>query len=237
MLHTTSSPAARAGAVRLRRALALAAVPVLLVAGCSGGSDDKGGEAAPSPSASSAPPEPEPVKFAELPDACSVLPKKTVEDVVPGVENEKGKALRSKDTDTYTSCLWTGLDEYDYRSLTVSLRRYESDLTLGTGDERAAQYAEEQVAKVGGDEAHASVKEAPLEGVGDSATGVGFDAEVKDGDAAGEYRHQFIAARTANVVVTVDYSGTGFEDAKTPSADAIREGAEKAAKAAVAGVK
>ncbi|MBW1602647.1 DUF3558 domain-containing protein [Streptomyces sp. JJ66] len=220
------------------RALALTAVPVLLVASCSGGSDDAKGEAdKPSPSASSAPPKPAPVKFAELPDACKALPKDTVKDVVPGVKDEKGKALRSKDTDSYTSCLWTGLDEYDYRSLTVSLRRYESDLSLGTGDERAAKYAEEQVAKATGDKSHKSVKEAALKDVGDSATSIGFDTEVKDSDAAGEYRNQVIVTRTANVVITVDYSGTGFEDAKTPSADTIREGAEKAAKSAVSTVK
>ncbi|MEE1931505.1 DUF3558 family protein [Streptomyces sp. TRM 70351] len=221
----------------VRRTLAAAAVPVLFVAGCSGGgSDDKSG-ASPSPSASSASPEPEPVTFTTLPDACEALPEKTVEEVVPKTRDAGGKALKSKDTASYSGCLWTGLDEYDYRSLSVSLRRFDSDLTLGSGDERAAEYAGEQIADVGADKANKNVKDAPLEGVGDAATSIGYDTEVKEGDSAGDYRARRVVARTANVVVTVDYSGTGFEDGETPSAGAVQKGAETAAKAAVAAVK
>ena len=44
-------------------------------------------------------------------------------------------------------------------------------------------------------------------------------------------------ARSANVVVTVDYAGAGFESGKTPGADDLKKNAEKAAKEALASLK
>ncbi|GAA4660667.1 hypothetical protein GCM10023347_10260 [Streptomyces chumphonensis] len=223
----------------VRRALALVAVPALLVTGCLGGGDDDAKAPAEKPSAEaekSSEPKPEPVKFSELPDACKTVPGKTIEDIVPEAENEKGKNLKSKDTDSYTSCLWSGLDEYDYRSLFVSLRRYDSVLDVGSGDDRAARSAASEVEKITGDKANKKVEEKALKDLGDEATTIGFDSEEK-GDDGGDYRNQRVVARTANVVVVVDYSGTGFEDADNPKADEIRKGAEKAAEQVVAAVK
>lgn len=219
------------------RTLACAAVPMLLAAGCSSGSDD-GDKARPTPSApsSSAPPSPAPVKFTTLPDPCKTLSEKTVEDVVPGAEGA-GKNLGSKDADGYGTCLWSGLDGYQYRALTVSLKRFDSDLTLGSGAERAAEYAGQQVAAVGEDKENKKVEDAPLDGVGDQATTISFETERKSGKKTEEYREQRVVAVTGNVVVVVDYEGAGLEEDKTPKADDIRKGAEKAAKDAVKAVK
>jgi hypothetical protein len=219
------------------RTLACAAVPMLLAAGCS---SDSGGDdsAKPSPSASTASPTPSPapVRFTTLPDPCKTLSKGTIGDVVPEAEKD-GKNLGSKDADGYGTCLWSGLDDYQYRALTVSLKRFDSDLTLGSGDERAAEYAGQQVAAVSQDEENKKVKDAPLDGVGDQATSIAFETEKKDGKKTEEYREQRVVAITGNVVVTVDYEGAGFETGRTPSAGDIREGAEKAAKEAVKAVK
>ncbi|WP_031511465.1 DUF3558 domain-containing protein [Streptomyces megasporus] len=219
------------------RTLACAAVPMLLVAGCSGGSgEDDSAKPSPSVSTSSAPPSPAPVKFTTLPDPCKTLSKKTIGDVVPEAK-EAGKNLGSKDADGYGTCLWSGLDGYQYRTLTVSLKRFDSDVTLGSGDERAAEYAGQQVAAVSKDEANEKVKDAPLDGVGDQATSISFETEKKSGKKTEDYRKQRVVAVTGNVVVTVDYEGAGFESDKTPKAEDIRKGAEKAAKEAVEAIK
>ncbi|SFL71395.1 DUF3558 family protein [Streptomyces pini] len=219
------------------RTLACAAVPMLLVAGCSSdsGGDDSAGPS-PSASASSASPTPAPVKFTTLPDPCKTLSGDTVGDVVPEAK-KKGKNLGSKDADGYGTCLWSGLDDYQYRALTVSLKRFDSDVTLGSGSERAAEYAGQQVAAVSQDEENKKVKDTPLDGVGDQATSIAFETERKDGKKTEEYREQRVVAITGNVVVTVDYEGAGFETGKTPKAEDIRENAEKAAKEAVKAVK
>ncbi|MEE1940399.1 DUF3558 family protein [Streptomyces sp. TRM 70361] len=220
------------------RTLACAAVPVLLVAGCSSGSGGedsaKSAKSSAAPS-TSAPPSPAPVKFTTLPNPCETLTKKTVKAVVPGAKT--GKNLGSKDADGYGTCLWSGLDDFQYRALTVSLKRFDSDVTLGSGGQRAAKYAGQQVAAVSQDTANKNVKDTPLDGVGDQATSIAFETEKKSGKKAEEYRGQRVVAITDNVVVTVDYEGAGFETGKTPKADAIRKDAEKAAKEAVAAVK
>ncbi|HEX5568479.1 MAG TPA: DUF3558 family protein [Streptomyces sp.] len=224
------------------RTLACAAVPMLLVAGCSSGSggDGKDDSAGPSakPSAeapSSAPPSPAPVKFTTLPDPCKTLSKGTVKEVVPGAETG-GKNLGSKDTDGYGTCLWSGLDGYQYRALTVSLKRFDSDVTLGSGDERAAGYAAQEVSAVSQDKDNKKVKDSALDGIGDEATSLAFESEKKNGKKSEDYREQRIVVRTGNVVVTVEYEGAGFETGRTPDADDIRKGAEKAAKEAVKAV-
>lgn len=222
------------------RILAGAAAPVLLVAGCSFGSDSGGSDGDPSPAAESsseAAPSPEPVKFSKLPDACKTISKDTVEEVVPKAKSKSGKNLGSKDVDSYGSCLWNGLDDYDYRALTVSLRRFDSDTSIGSGDKRATEYAKQQLAKISEDKAHKGVKESAVKGVGDTATALSYEVEKKEGKSSEDYREQRLVVRTGNVVLTVDYSGAGFEDAKTPKAADIRKGAEKVAKEAVKSVK
>lgn len=228
MFRDTPQYADRRRGATVRRALALAAVPVLLVAGCSSGGDGDESAATPSAAPSKAAPSPEPVKHTTLPDPCQTLGKDVVQDVVPKAPT--GKNLGTKDADAYASCLWSGLDDFEYHALSVSLRRFDSDAGLGSGDERATEYAEQQVAAAARDEAHKGAKDTPLKGVGDAATNVAYETVKKDGKKSEDYREQRTVVRSANVVITVDYSGAGFEDAKTPSAADIDKGAEKVAK-------
>ncbi|MET7637100.1 DUF3558 domain-containing protein [Streptomyces sp. NPDC005438] len=222
-------------ASRLTRTLlsAAVAVPVLLAAGCS--SDDSGGsdedaKAKPSskPSASL-----EPARFKKLPPVCESLTKGTVEDVVPGVDKAKGKNLGPKDGDSYGSCIWTGLKEYDYRSLTLSMRRFDSHATLGSADARAKKFLSQQVAATRSDKSNDSLDEKPLKGVGDEATSLEYKTKEKYGKSKEEHRLNKLVVRSANTVLTVDYGGAGFEDGKLPKAEDLRKGAEKAAKEAL----
>ncbi|EXU65968.1 hypothetical protein Z951_22710 [Streptomyces sp. PRh5] len=222
-------------APRLARILACATVPVVLVAGCSSGSDKKddenaGGSARPgSPSAS---PTVAAAKFSKLPDVCSTLSGKTIDDLVPKAQNKKGKALPSADTNTSASCLWSGLDKFDYRSLTVSLKLFRSDPGLGSGDKRAGEYAAQQASRAATAGKVTDPKTEKVAGIGDDATTVSTK-EKKDGD---DFRDQTVVVRTANVVITLQYDGAGYETAKAPDAADLLKDAKSAAKEAVGAI-
>ncbi|MCF6524726.1 DUF3558 domain-containing protein [Streptomyces sp. JJ36] len=217
-------PAAR------RAACAAAVIPVLLVAaGCTSdsGADDKPANS-PSPS-SSAPPAP--VKYKELPEPCKTLDKGTIEDLVPGADDKTGKDLASSDTERYGSCLWSGgsgKNDAEYRALTVSLKRYDSDAALGSGDKQAGRFYDQEKKAVASDEANKKVEQSALDGDWEQAVVLSYETEKKKHD----YRISRAVVRDGNVVVTVDYEGTGFEGADPPSAKEVRKNAERAAKEA-----
>lgn len=215
------------------RALALATVPVLLVTGCSSGSGEDPADAKPAPT-----PTPEPVRFSELPDPCTMLTVDTVKEVVPEAKDNAGKNLKSADTTSSRSCLWSGWDEdYQFRSLIVALKRFDSDIAIGSGDERAGEFVQRQADEITEDEAYAEVHDEELTDAGDKAVSLSFDAEkTNDDDETRDYREQRVIIRTGNVVITLDYSGTGLEDGKTPKAKDIKKAAEKAAREVVESV-
>ncbi|OEJ94978.1 hypothetical protein [Streptomyces thermolilacinus] len=236
-------------APRLTRILACAAVPVMLVAaGCS--SDDSGSDASASPSASaaggasaapatSAAPAPSvaPAKFAKLPDACKSITAKTVEDLVPEVKKKAGTPGKSSDLNDRGNCSWNGLEDKgvkgsDYRWLDVSLLRFDSDQTLGTGEKRAQDKYVSKVAEVKATEGATDVVTSSVPGVGNEARAISYSMK-KTGET---FRYGVIAVRTENVVVTVSYNGTGYAGAKAPAAGELMEGTVKAVKDAVAAV-
>lgn len=216
-------------APRLARILACATVPVILVAGCSSGSDDKkDAESSSRPSSPSASPSVAAAKFSKLPDVCSALSGKTIDKLVPKAKPKKGKALTSSDTNTAATCLWNGLDGFKYRSLSLSLKLFPSDAGLGSGDKRAQDYATQQASKASSED---GVKNPKTEraAIGDAATTVRTE-QKKDGE---EFRNQTVVARTANVVVTIEYDGAGYETEKAPDASKLMDDAKSAAKEVV----
>lgn len=228
---------ARRRAARLAVITAAVALPVVLAVGCLPGSDDSedsGGDSSSSEATNS--PKPAPVKFKSLPDPCKSIGEKTIEDLVPGVDKKSGKNLKTEDQDRYNSCLWTGLDDYDYRALTVSLYRFDSETAAISGDKRAKEHADKQRDAISTDDDNKSIKESKVDGVGDRATSIGYNSTKKDGDKSEDYREHRVVVLNGNVVLTVDYSGAGFEDAKLPSANSVRKHAEKAAKEALSAV-
>ncbi|MDF4254132.1 DUF3558 domain-containing protein [Streptomyces sp. WMMB303] len=214
-------------------ACAAAALPVLLVVGCSSDSDKDNGSDTPSASASKSPTV-APAKHKKLPDSCKTFDKKAAKDLVPGTEDASGKRVGSGDADDSNSCLWSGLDKYDYSQLTLSFKRFDSDPAIGSGDKRAADYLKQQVEEKTGSKDNKDLKKSDTSGIGDQAVSVVYETEKKDAKGkSADYRAERLVTRTANVVITVDYEGAGFEDAKKPDADEVKKRAEKAAKAAV----
>ncbi|MFI9100021.1 DUF3558 domain-containing protein [Streptomyces fildesensis] len=216
-------------APRIARVLACAAVPVLLVAGCSSGSDSAkkpDGAGSGKTSASAAPAA---AKFAKLPDACKSVTQATVGRLVPKVKSAAGTAAKSPVQDQRGGCSWNGLDGYQFRWLDVALQRFDSAGGVGSGEEQAKKRFTEQVAAAAQVKGATSVK---ADGVGDEATLVSALVE-KD---KLNYQDETVVARTGNVIVILSHNGAGFEGAKTPAADQLQKDALAAAKEAVASV-
>ncbi|MEV5989168.1 DUF3558 domain-containing protein [Streptomyces sp. NPDC052051] len=238
---------------RLRRLLVCAAaVPAVLVAaGCSSDSGSDSGSGSGSGSngdakrTSASSPRAErsasadtvrPAVYKTLPEPCSTLSGKTLGDLVPkGAKS--GKEGTSDDTGLRASCSWTSLENNgvkgsQFRWLNVSLLRFESDATRGSGEKLAQEYYSKQAQDVQAVDGAKNVKARPVDGLGDEATAVRYDQKKKEG----AFKQQTVVARTENVVVTVDYNGAGFAGDKTPDADDLAKAAEKATKEAVAAV-
>lgn len=221
-----------------------AAVPVMLIAaGCSSdsGSDDaaaadSSAKASASASASASPsPTVQAAVYKSLPKPCKVLAKKTLEDLVPKAKS--GKEGSSDDTSTRGSCSWSSLDNNgvkgsQFRWLNVSLLRFDSDVTRGSGEELAQEYYQSQLQAARSVSGAKNTKSEPVAGVGDEATAVRYDLKKKEGS----FKQETVVARVENVVVTLDYNGAGLAGEKTPSADTLNKLAQKAVKEAVAAV-
>lgn len=223
---------------RLARKLACAAVavPVLVLAGCTSDDSGDGGGESESSSGPSESPSAAPAKFKQLPDPCKTMSKGTVKDVVPNAQSEKGKNLASTDTESYGSCLWSGgsgKNDSEYRALTISLKRYDSGPSLGSGDTQAQRFLKQESESVTGNKENEKVQEVKVSGFGQESVSIGYETKKKDQD----YRANRTIVRTYNVVVTVDYEGTGFEDAKLPSVDELKKNSERVARETVAAVK
>ncbi|MEU6818314.1 DUF3558 family protein [Streptomyces sp. NPDC046860] len=235
-------------ATRLSRALVCAAaVPaVLITAACSSDSGDapgKAGASAPSstgagserPSADSSPTV-QAAAFRELPQPCGVLSKKTLDDLAPEA-GKSGKKGSSDNPANRASCSWTSLDNNgvkgsQFRWLNVSLLRFESDASRGSGNDQAHAYYTRQVDDAKGASGAKNTRTEALGGTGDEATAVRYDLKKKEG----AFKQQTVVARVENVVVTLDYNGAGLAGEKTPDADDLTADAKKAAKEAVAAV-
>ncbi|UFR03038.1 DUF3558 domain-containing protein [Streptomyces sp. Go40/10] len=237
------------GAKRLRRALVCAAaVPaVLITAACSSDSGDSkaksGAESSPSagggsstqPSASASPTV-RAAAYQKLPDACAVLSKGTLSDLVPKGAGS-GKKGSSDDPSARASCAWNSLDNNgvkgsQFRWLNVSLLRFDSDATRGSADDQAHAYYGQQVKDAQSVDGAKNSKVVPLSGTGAEASAVRYDLKKKEG----LFKQQTVVARVENVVVTLDYNGAGLAGEKTPDADDLTKAAEKALKEAVAAV-
>ncbi|MGW0945022.1 DUF3558 domain-containing protein [Streptomyces sp. NPDC002623] len=227
-----------------RLLVAAVAVPVMLfAAGCSSdsGSDDGAQDTSASAgsgtdSAASAAPTVQAAAYKTLPEACAVLSKKTLTELVPkGAAS--GKEGTSSDTAARTSCSWSslannGVKGSQFRWLNVSLLRFESDATTGDGESQAKTYYAKQVKEAQAVSGAKNAKSQAVAGTGDEATLVAYDLKKTEG----AFKQQTVVARVENVVITLDYNGAGLAGEKTPSADTLTKSAEKAAKEAVASV-
>ncbi|WP_367044119.1 DUF3558 domain-containing protein [Streptomyces sp. Je 1-332] len=234
-------------AQRLTRILTCAAaVPVILIAsGCSSdsgsGSDgaekDSGSKSSASASGKDKAASVEKAAFSKLPEPCEVLSKKTLDDLVPKAKDKSGKAGTSDDTSARGTCSWdsldnNGVDGSQFRWLRVSLMRFDSDASLGSGAKRAQNSFAKQVADAQATDGAKSVKTEPVPGLGDQTTVVHYDLK-KDKE---DFKQQTVVTRVENAVVTIDYNGAGLAGDKAPSSKDLSKDAEKAAKEAAEAV-
>ncbi|MEU5344762.1 DUF3558 domain-containing protein [Streptomyces sp. NPDC020766] len=231
---------------RLTRILVgAAAVPMVLVAsGCSSDSGDGSGDdakkdsgASASSSATEAGAVVKEAAYAKLPEPCKVFSSKTLKEMVPkGAKSDKeGK---SGDAATRGNCSWNsldnnGVDGSQFRWLNVSLLRFESDATRGTGEKLASEYFTKHAEDARSVTDAKNTKSQPLTGMGNEATLVTYDLKKKEGT----FKQQTVVTRVENVVVTVDYNGAGLAGDKAPKVADLTKAAEKAAKEAVESVR
>ncbi|QDQ12989.1 DUF3558 domain-containing protein [Streptomyces spectabilis] len=235
---------------RLTRVLVgAAAAPVILFASaCSSddsgsGSDDAKKDSTGKPSASASKDSGgeaatvEKAVYAKLPEPCRTLSKKTLGDLVPSAKDKTGKTGTSDDVTTRGNCTWesledNGVDGSQFRWLRVSLNRFESDQSLGSGAKRAQANFAKQVADAQAVKGAKSVKTTPVPGTGDQATLVSYDvAKGKE-----TFKQQTLVTRVENAVVTVDYNGAGLAGDEQPNAADLAKDTQKAAKEAAASV-
>ncbi|MEV3909216.1 DUF3558 domain-containing protein [Streptomyces canus] len=235
-------------AKRLHRVLVCAAaVPVMLIAsGCSsdsgsgdsgsGSGGDKAAGAGATVSASeSAAPTVQAAAYNSLPEACGVLSKKTLKSLVP--EASKSGKKGTAEAGTRGSCSWSSLDNNgvkgsQFRWLNVSLLRFESDTSRGTGEAQAQKYYDQQIQDAKSVAGAKNTKSQAVAGTGDAATLVRYDLKKKEGS----FKQQTVVTRVENVVVTVDYNGAGLAGDKAPSAETLGKLAGQAAKETVSAV-
>ncbi|WP_306321170.1 MULTISPECIES: DUF3558 family protein [unclassified Streptomyces] len=230
---------------RLTRTLVCAAaVPaVLVVAGCSSGSgsdsakDDSQAKASASTSGAKAK-KVAPATYKELPQACSVFSKNTLGDLVPKGESKAGA---SDDESTRASCSWSSLDNNgvkgsQFRWLNVSLVRFDSDVNRGSGDKLAEGYYAKQIKDAKATEGAKNIDSTSVSKTGDEATQISYDRKYKDKKDDVTSKQQTVVSRVDNVVVTVDYNGSGLAGDDAPSTATLSKDAQKAAKEAVAKV-
>ncbi|MFE1766647.1 DUF3558 domain-containing protein [Streptomyces angustmyceticus] len=222
-------------AKRLASLLTCAAVPVLLVAGCSGSDSDSSGDASSAASASAKPsPTVAPAKFKTLPNPCEAFSKDTVKKMLPKAKDTSGDRGKSTDNASHGTCSWTssdekGVDGTQWRWLDVGYQRYDSDPGVGSGDKRATDFATKQIADAKATKDAKKVSTVRTSGTGDEATAITYDVK-RDGT---NFKNTTVVARTANIVVTVNYNGAGLAGADAPkSADLLKQ-TQAAAKEAV----
>ncbi|MEU4064326.1 DUF3558 domain-containing protein [Streptomyces wedmorensis] len=229
-------------ATRLSRILACAAVPVMLVAaGCSSDSGDSGKPQGGAKTSAAPVPTPtktvEAARFAKLPDVCKSVSAKTTAVLVPKAKTKNGTPAVSSDLASRGGCSWNGLEDKGvhgshYRWLDVSFYRYDSDVSLGSGQDRAKENLAKELAKVQETPGAKKLRTTTAAGVGDEAQAVSYQLRKTDED----FVYTSVVARTGNVLVLLSFNGAGYAGAIGPTDKQIMDGAVKAAKEAVAAV-
>ncbi|MHC5902445.1 DUF3558 domain-containing protein [Streptomyces sp. S6] len=235
----------------LNRALVAAALPVMLfAAACSSDSGDGGGDkaanqgtqqstggTATSPTGDASPsPTLRAAVYSALPDACKVLSDDTLDDTVPKAKS--GKKSASGEADIRSACTWDSLSDNgvkgsQYRWLSVSLLRFDSNSVAGDADKQAQEYYTRQLNDAKSVQGATNVKSTAAAGIGDAATAISYDQKKKEG----AFKQQTVVARAENIVITVDYNGAGFAGDDAPDAADLMKLAQQAAKETVASVK
>ncbi|MFG2890120.1 DUF3558 family protein [Streptomyces sp. NPDC048248] len=227
-------------AKRLASLLACAAVPVMLVAGCSGSDSEGSGDSASSDTsgkAGSPSPTVAAAKYKKLPNPCEAFSKDTVKKLLPKAKDESGERGKSNDNSAHGTCAWNssdaqGVDGTQFRWLDIGYQRYDSEASLGSGEQRAREFYGKQVAGAKTAEGAKKVKTVQSSGTGDEATSVTYDLKKDDND----FKNTTVIARTANIVVTLNYNGAGLAGGDTPKSDDLLKKAQAAAKEAVTAV-
>ncbi|MDT0321087.1 DUF3558 domain-containing protein [Streptomyces millisiae] len=197
---------------KIRRAVAatLAAVAVLGIAGaCEAGlgTDDASGpgDAAGTVGAR----QPQPGRFSVLPEPCGSVPVETLRELLPEADDEvyAGQPQPTFDTGRRVGCVWHHATANDSQRLDVDFRRIVSYTPDISDDDQAEIDFEAHAADAGVSVTSPQSPADPLaarllDGIGH----VAFIDSTLTSDNAQDRRDVEVAFRTANVIVTVNYT-------------------------------
>ncbi|MEK8172029.1 hypothetical protein NKH77_30100 [Streptomyces sp. M19] len=218
---------------RLGRILVGAAVPVMLLAGCSSGSDKdskESDERSPSTSGSPRPPS-LPQSSPSSPRSAAPCRRSRSTRWCPRPTPRRARRCpRPTSTSRRAACgpAWTATSTAPDRLPAPVHQRREPRHRR----EARQDYAKQQAQKATTADGAKKPKSATATGIGESADTVSTESK-KDGV---DFRNQTVVSRTGNVVVTVEYDGAGYEGGETPGAKGLLKSAEDAAKDVVAAV-
>ncbi len=225
-------------AKRLASLLTCAAVPVLLVAGCSGSDSDSSGDASSSASASGKAGKPSPTvapaKYKQLPNPCEAFAKGSIKKMLPKVKDASGEQGKSSDNSAHGTCSWNssdeqGVDGTQFRWLDIGYQRYDSEPGVGSAEKRATEFYTKQVSAGQAVKGAKKLKTVKTAGTGDESTAITYDVKKEGND----FKNTTIVARLSNIVVTINFNGAGLAGADAPKAADLLKQAQAAAKEAV----
>ncbi|GAB2878402.1 DUF3558 domain-containing protein [Streptomyces mayteni] len=203
----------------IRRAIAatLAALAIGGLASCQaglGGTDDGTNAGAAAGATGSQPPQPG--RFSVLPEPCGSVPAESLLELLPDADEEAyaGQPQATFDTGRRVGCVWHHAIANESRRLAVDFERIVS-YDAGVSDDDQAELDFEELADASG--VSVASPSAPSDPLGarllDGIGHVAFIDEQLTSDNAQEQHDVQVAFRTANVIVTVNYTvsttGTG----------------------------
>ena len=239
MARTTARAATGGALAALLSATALTALSACSgPSGESGGTDDSG--AGSRSGTASAPP---PGRYQTLPEPCGSVSRTTLRALLPDSPDYAGDAALTYDNDRRVGCTWTGTEQGADRRLVIDFERVVSYDPAVSDEDKAAQGFAKKAAAAHipdrapdpGDSApvpQPSTSGTPSAGTGDTSPrrvgGIGDEAYLNDSlgpGGAGQHQEATVVFRTANVLVTVDFSQWSTGKPGVPSGFALQLGA------------
>ncbi|TDC21542.1 DUF3558 domain-containing protein [Streptomyces sp. 8K308] len=226
----------------MRQAIAatLATVAVLGLAGACeaglGGTDDASGTTgdAGTPGAQ----QPQPGRFSVLPEPCGSVPVETLRELLPEADEETyaGQPQPTYDTGRRVGCVWHHATANDSRWLDVDFQRIVSYTPNISDDDQAEIDFEARADAAGVSVTSPSTPADPLaprllDGIGH----VAFINSTLTSDNAQNRRDVQVAFRTANVIVTVNYTVSTTGAGSAPDGALLQQRAQGVAQGLAGG--
>lgn len=224
----------------LAAVLSLVALALTACGGSGGGGSDQAGPGSGTGTTGT----PAPGKYQTLPEPCGSVSPNTLRALLPASGDYAGSPMLTYDTDRRVGCRWTGTSQGANRDLSIDFERVVSYAPTVSDDDDAAQdFARLASAAHIPDNSPDPSDTASIPSPGESASpppagtadtsprrvgGIGDEAYLDDALLTTDgnvHRDVTVVFRTANVLVTIDFSEWADSRAEPPSSFELQLGA------------